>query len=706
MVAVALLALLLAGGAPARLGESTSSTGVDLTPEWARTWTLSVWATDDGLPQNTVNDLVQTSDGFIWIATFGGLARFDGRQFDVYDLGSQPALPDNRVMALLEARDGDLWMGFQFAGVYRMRDHAVHQVIDERAGVVWDLAQDDAGSVWVAASAGLFIVREDGFVRQVTHARDAGLARSLLAAGGSMWVSHQLRGIERYDLDGEVAWAPPRPTPNAGEIFTDAEGTVWATADRTLLRFDGRRFEAVLARSATIGSIFLGPAGRLWLGGDGYLAVGPVPALEGARDPPYPFRQDTHIEVKAGLLDREGTVWIGTTAHGLLQLRQKPLTSYGAAAGLPDVPRSVVSDGADGVWVGTCRGLAHVDTDGVHRQPHPSADTCLTQAATDTEGGLWLGGPRDALLRFSDGRWTRVPTPDSVEILWSQRGVVFTISRRRVAYWQGERWADVFDSLPSGPQSYTSRPLLSGAQTLWVGTAGGLLRWDGQTARLLSERDGLARGRVRALYEDASGGMWVGTYGGGLSYVTPSGIRSFTSAEGLAENVVSSIVADAEGNLWLNGNRTLSFLPAEQVRRAARGLDDHFDPVSFDGSDGFKEGNGPYAVRNADDRLWFPTIEGVITVRPSDVALNAAPATIELRGISVDGRALPLGSTRVPPDTHTLEISFAVPRFLRPQNLRIRYRLGDEAWVGAGSTALRPVHRSLPGHGRPERRGP
>ena len=129
---------------------------------------------------------------------------------------------------------------------------------------------------------------------------------------------------------------------------------------------------------------------------------------------------------------------------------------------------------------------------------------------------------------------------------------------------------------------------------------------------------------------------------------------------------MSSILADGEGNLWLNGNRTLSFLPAEQVERAARGLEQRLAPVFFDGSDGFTEGNGTYAVRNADDGLWFPTITGVVTVRPADVALNAAPASVHLRGITVDGRALPFGSTRVPADTRTLDVEFAIPRFLRP----------------------------------------
>jgi signal transduction histidine kinase/ligand-binding sensor domain-containing protein len=684
MPSAVLLALLLAVAAPTREPGTTSNADPNLTPEWARLWTLSVWTTDDGLPQNTINDLVQTADGVVWIATFGGLARFDGHEFDVFDLASRPELPDNRVLALLEDDRGDLWVGFQFAGVYRMRDHEVHEVLDGRTGVVWDIAQASDGSIWVAAANGLYRIARDGSWRQITEARDAGAATATLAVDGAMWVSHARRGIERFGLDGRPVWSPTGPTPPATRLHVDPAGTVWAAAGPHVLRFDGDGFRTETTRGSPAATVFTGPRGDVWAGGEGFLSVGLHAPGEATPAGDGPFQSGDEIDVKAGLLDREGTVWVGTVAHGLLHLRPKPLTSYGEADGLPAAPRSVVSDGGDGVWVGTCSGLVHVADTAVSVRPGPAADPCLTQAAVDAEGSLWLAGPRDAVVRLSDGAWSRVPTADSVEILWGQRGLVFALSARSLSYWSGRAWTAVFDSLPTPSSPYTSRPLVSGVQDLWIGTAEGVLRWDGHQRRMYTHRNGLARGRVRALHEDASGGMWVGTYGGGLSYVTEGVIRTFTVADGLAENVVSSIVADGAGNLWLNGNRTLTRLDASQVEAAARGLRTTLEAMSFDGSDGFTEGNGPYVVRNADDRLWFPTIDGVVSVRPSEVVLNAAPASVRLRRILVDGRPLPTGSTRVPPATHTLEVDLSVPRFLRPQNLHLRYRLGNRAWIDAG----------------------
>ena len=588
-------------------------------------------------------------------------------------------------MRLLEDRHGDLWIGFQFAGLYRMRGRAVEEVIDGRTGVVWDVAEAADGSIWVAASGGLYRVGEDGSWRLLAGPPAAGTARAVLAADSSVWVAQERRGIVRYALDGTPLWSSADPMPSVNLLHRDPEGSVWAADAHRLLRFDGSGFRPERDRPNPTNALFTGPRGMVWAGGEGDLDVVSLAVGDRGSAPGVPFPRTASVDVTAGLLDREGTVWIGTAAQGLLHLRRKPLSSYTADDGLPDVPRSIVSDGLDGVWVGTCSGLAHVSREGVRIQSAPPAGNCLTEVAVDADTALWLAGPRDDILRLRSGRWTPVPTPDSVEVLWSQRGVVLALTRRQVASWSGERWVPVFDSLPARSSPYTSRPLLSAVGALWVGTADGVLRWDGESARFYTFRDGLARGRVRALYEDAAGGIWVGTYGGGLSYVTQAGIRTFTAADGLAENVVSSILEDGDGNLWLNGNRTLSLLRADQLALAAQDRLATLAPVSFDGSDGFTEGNGPYAVRNRDGRLWFPTISGVVSVRPADVTLNAAPVTVLLRRIVVDGRPLPPGDDNVPAATHTLEVGFSVPRFLRPQNLRVRYRLGNATWADAGN---------------------
>ena len=69
------------------------------------------WTTQDGLPQNSITSIVQTRDGYIWLGTFGGLARFDGVRFKIFDISNTDALSTNRILSLLEDSDGNLWIG-------------------------------------------------------------------------------------------------------------------------------------------------------------------------------------------------------------------------------------------------------------------------------------------------------------------------------------------------------------------------------------------------------------------------------------------------------------------------------------------------------------------------------------------------------------------------------------------------------------------
>src|SRR5678816_2217197 len=73
-------------------------------------FTHEVWLTENGLPQNTVHAIAQTRDGYIWIGTEEGLARFDGVKFTVFDKQNTPEIKSNYIRSLLADRQGALWL--------------------------------------------------------------------------------------------------------------------------------------------------------------------------------------------------------------------------------------------------------------------------------------------------------------------------------------------------------------------------------------------------------------------------------------------------------------------------------------------------------------------------------------------------------------------------------------------------------------------
>src|SRR4030095_6055154 len=88
-------------------------------------FSVRIWQTDDGLPQNNVHALAQSEDGYLWVGTHEGLARFDGARFVMFDEKLAPELKHGWITALLTARDGSLWIACDGFGVLRMKQGAI-----------------------------------------------------------------------------------------------------------------------------------------------------------------------------------------------------------------------------------------------------------------------------------------------------------------------------------------------------------------------------------------------------------------------------------------------------------------------------------------------------------------------------------------------------------------------------------------------------
>ena len=85
-------------------------------------YSTRLWRIEDGLPQNRILSLAQTPDGYLWVGTSDGLARFDGVRFTLFDHSNTPALRDNTILVLLAGRDGELWIGTEGGGLTRYKD--------------------------------------------------------------------------------------------------------------------------------------------------------------------------------------------------------------------------------------------------------------------------------------------------------------------------------------------------------------------------------------------------------------------------------------------------------------------------------------------------------------------------------------------------------------------------------------------------------
>jgi hypothetical protein len=113
---------------------------------------FDAWTADNGLPQNIIRDVCQTRDGYLWVATLNGLARFDGVHFTVFDHTNSPGIESNRFTSLFQDIDGDLWLGTESSGVahYHLGVFTTYTTIQGLPyNAVSGTTGDASGHLWV-----------------------------------------------------------------------------------------------------------------------------------------------------------------------------------------------------------------------------------------------------------------------------------------------------------------------------------------------------------------------------------------------------------------------------------------------------------------------------------------------------------------------------------------------------------------------------
>ena len=669
-------------------------------------YSLAAWQTEDGLPHNRVQAIAQTPDGYLWLATQEGLARFDGVRFTVFDRRSTAAMTANDVETIYVSRDGSLWVG-NYGGTLLRYQNGRFRSYSSREGLysatISALAEDTHGDLWIGTDGdGLYRLHEGGFTR---YTQKDGLiddsVRCLVAdREGSLWIGTP-SGLGRKRADGFERYAlPARELPVAvSALAVDGKGRLWVGTDGDGLYHleQGRLVRAsLILRDDHVRGLLTDRRGSVWIGTDGGLhrvRDGRVDVLT---------RQDglPSDSIRAVFEDREGSLWLG--GIGLAQLKDGTVLSYGQTQGLADEDvYAVTTAPRKGLWVGTSAGEVALFARG---RFSPVAGRDVLHGATvlalreDRAGRLWVGTDH-GLHSLSGGRWTTysvrdgLPAADIRSILEDRGGRIWVgTDGGGLARLEGRRFVVLTarDGLPSDHL----RTLLEGRDgTLWIATYGGLaaLGSDGRFTSYTT-RDGLAHDLVRSLHQDDRGVLWVGTYGGGLSRVESGRITTYTTRQGLFDDVIFEILEDGRGRLWMSCNKGIFSVSLTDLESFAAGRQASIHSVAYGRSDGMRnpEANGgsPAGLRTEDGRLWFATAAGLVSIDPAAISGSRAAPPAFVEEAWVDGERADLDrGLDLAPGNHRLQLAYTALSLVAPDHLRFAYALEgfDADWIDAGT---------------------
>jgi signal transduction histidine kinase/ligand-binding sensor domain-containing protein len=684
------------------------------------------WTIRDGFFKAEIRTIAQTQDGYLWLGTDSGISRFDGARTSEWTPPSGDHLPSETVLKLLVTRDGRLWIGTA-NGLASWKDGRLTGYPQLAGQSVIALLEDHEGTVWAGSAA---------------------------VPAGNLCTIHANR-VQCFGAEGSLG---------RGVIsLYEFRGSVWAAGATGLWRRtpDPPRLFPIREPVTEVRALIEGDGGELWIATQRGISV-----FVNDRIKPLHLLMRSDLHPYRLLRDREGGLWIGTFGHGLIHLHQGEVDTFTESDGLSsETVDDLFEDREGNIWVATTEGLDRfrefaIPTFSVKQGLSGRPMTAL--AAKD--GSVWFS-TSEGLDRFKGGQVTiyrkhrgssksvAVNGPsiheiadsglpdDSIESIFEDdTGRIWASTTGGVAYFEDGRFVKV-DRLPA-------RVVLSFAQdssdSTWVDEQNlGLFRLvDGRVVEHHSASAVGGNDILTALAPDpADGGLWLGFFHGGVSYLKAGQIQaSFGTANGLGKGRVSGIHRDHEGRFWIategglslmkNGQiktlATRNGLPCDAVHWAAEDEDHalwmstacgmmrilrpevdawiaHPDSAVkitvFDSSDGTRTqaptGYAPSVSKAPDGKIWFVSRGGVSVIDPRHLKINTLPPPLRIEQILADGnRFAPTSNIRLPPLVRDVRIDYTALSFAAPEKVRFRYKLEGQDGDWTEVVNQRQVHYS------------
>ncbi len=666
------------------------------------------WTNQSGLVQSSAQALAQTRDGYIWVGTQEGLARFDGVQFTDFNSRNTSGIRSNFVTAEWGARDGSLWAGttgglIHYAnGEFRtfttadgLPSNQIQAVFESRDGSIWigtpdgisrysrgrfrnfatggefpgtgasSFAEDSSGVLWIGSGNELMRFEGGGF--SVFRLRNAPASlqpiRSIaINVLNEVFVAMGANGVFRFH-DGQLEQLHPNPFPSkiATVVKFDRDGNLWA-----------------------------------------FYYGGGVVRIHNGRESIYTANDGLpDNNILSALEDREGNLWIGSEESGVTELQDLPIVNWGPPEGLATpVIWTVLEDRQSDFWIGTeANGLFRLHAGQMESVPLDAGlrKTSFLGLCEDRDGSIWAGTENGILLNLVGGRIRkRISLPVAAQI------------RTLAIDGDGSVWIGTFEegllhyvhgtfqrfSRDQGLFGNTVEAMLvSSDGTLWAGGLGGLSHLiNGKFENLYADA-GLHGAEVWALYEDAARSLWVGTAEGGLHRISNGQVTFYSPSDGLFDPSVESIAEDNAGYLWMSCSRGIFRVRKAELNDFAIGNIKRIHSELFNGVQGMRNaegntGNTPNAWKAQDGTMWFATMGGLAVADPRHLHSKRSLAPVLIERVIANGavlRNLNSSVLDIKPGKGDIRFSYTVPTFRNPQQVRFQYKLEgyDSAWKDA-----------------------
>jgi len=684
----------------------------------------SAWRIQDGVFSGAPHAITQTTDGYLWIGTEGGLLRFDGVRFVPWTPPDKTKLPSTRIYSLLGARDGSLWIGTG-AGLAHWKDGQladypsapgfVESIVQDASGTIWmtrsqvhdnqgplcrveanklhcygpadgipfpyaqPLAKDHLGNLWIGSSLGVCrwkpgsvniylppgLKRASGLmgVSAIAEGANDTLWVGMERSGSGLGLEQLIRGAWKSYMAPEL----PGASLEVSALLADRDGSLWVgTTNRGIYRIRGSEADnfrgADGLSSNSVSGFFQDREGNLWV-----ITSRGIDRFHDTSVVSFSIREGLSGEGVGSVLSaRDGTVWIGNV-EALDFLRQGKLSAIGARSGLPGrLVTSLLQDDAGRLWVGIDAGLTVYENGRFRPITKPDGNPLgvVTAMAEDLDHNIWVESTQPALFRIRDFQVREEIDPPKIP----------------------------------RPSSLTADP----EGGIWLGlTTGNLARYRQNNLETFSPDFG----RIRNLLADSDGSLWAATEKGVVRWKANT-LRTLDKRNGLPCDDILAVIRDNRNSLWLDAQcGFISVADSELQRwREQPNAKIKFKLLDiYDGAQPAATNFRPTVSKSPDGRLWFANNSILQMVDPGHLNVNHLPPPVHVEEVVADDKTYsPQAGLTLPALTREIEIDYTAISLAVPQKVQFRYQLEghDPGWEDAETRRAAFYNDLRPGHYR------
>jgi ligand-binding sensor domain-containing protein len=646
-------------------------------------YVIKVWNSENGLPQNSILACLQTSDGYLWISTEEGLVRFDGNIYKSYNTFNTTNLPSNSFKYMFEDSRQTLWL-VSLQNKLVSYKNGVFQTITTKEGIT-SICENKEGGLIVSSTLGNIYKLHNEQLSLLASLKNLAIYKLLFAKQKDLYIATN-KGLWLF-RNNQLAPCSEIKNREALCLNKDENGTVWAYGHKGLYKVedttciplhlpkeiaDIKYFNDFLIRNennycvATNYGVFVIENGLFQL-----------------------------IDINSGLSsntssivyrDKENNLWVGTANAGINKLKAKTILTYNKEDGLRSDgcgPLLTLNDGS--ILISNyCNGLSNYNNKGfsLFNQKHVG---CIWSMLQDKENNLWLGTYNQGLFKYKNLDSTNYFSKTNVS-----KNVYFSIfqdaddkiwfgTANGMSIYKNGAVVSVFEKTIQAKVSYMMQ---DNNRNIWVCTDSGLVVIVKNIVKTYTTNDGLPSNKIRHVYQDKEGTMWISTYDGGIVRFKNNSFFVFNKSENIMDGFTSCIIEDDDNNLWISSNRGI-------YCASKKSLNDYADSKSlfmnlryFGKEDGMKnsECNGGFqyaGIKMADGKIMFPTVNGVALINPKIISENNYIPKVIIQSVVADDVFQNIYDSifTINNDTRKIEINFTAPFFGDSKNLLFEYKL-------------------------------